>query len=115
MLHIHGLLIGDKGFIRPLLQEDLAQQDIDLQTPLRKNMKDNRPKTFVQQLMKTRRLVETVIGQLAEQFSIEKVRARDCVHLINRFVRKILSHTLAVFLNRFVGRKSLNLATLVEF
>lgn len=113
--NIHGLLIGDKGFIRPLLTEELAQHHIDLQTPLRKNMKDERPKTFVQQLMKTRRLVETVIGQLSERFSIEKVRARDCVHLTNRFVRKILSHTLAVFLNRFVGRKTLNLSTLVEF
>ena len=113
--NIHGLLIGDKGFIRPLLTEELAQQHIDLQTPLRKNMKDERPKTFVQQLMKTRRLVETVIGQLSERFSIEKVRARDCVHLTNRFVRKILSHTLAAFLNRFVGRKTLNLSTLVEF
>lgn len=113
--NIHGLLIGDKGFIRPLLAEELATQHIDLQTPLRKNMKDERPKTFVQQLMKTRRLVETVIGQLAERFSIEKVRARDCVHLTNRFVRKILSHTLAAFLNRFVGRKTLNFSTLVEF
>lgn len=113
--NIHGLLIGDKGFIRPLLTEELAQQYIDLQTPLRKNMKDERPKTFVQQLMKTRRLVETVIGQLSERFSIEKVRARDGVHLTNRFVRKILSHTLAAFLNRFVGRKTLNLSTLVEF
>lgn len=113
--NIHGLLIGDKGFIRPLLTEELAAQHIDLQTPLRKNMKDERPKTFVQQLMKTRRLVETVIGQLAERFSIEKVRARDCVHLTNRFVRKILSHTLAASLNRFVGRKTLNFSTLVEF
>ncbi len=113
--NIHGLLIGDKGFIRPLLTEELAQQHIDLQTPLRKNMKDERPKTFVRQLMKTRRLVETVIGQLSERFSIEKVRARDCVHLTNRFVRKILSHTFAAFLNRFLGRKTLNLSTLVEF
>jgi len=113
--NIHGLLIGDKGFIRPLLAEELATQHIDLQTPLRKNMKDERPKTFVRQLMKTRRLVETVIGQLSERFSIEKVRARDCVHLTNRFVRKILSHTFAAFLNRFLGRKTLNLSTLVEF
>lgn len=53
-------------------------------------MSDERPKTFVQQLMKTRRLIETVIGQLSERFSIEKIHARDCLHLINRFVRKIL-------------------------
>jgi hypothetical protein len=36
-------------------------------------------------LMKARRLVETVIGQLTERFHIEKVRARDTWHLTNRF------------------------------
>jgi hypothetical protein len=71
------LLIGDKGYIRPSLKEELARQALDLQTPLRKNMQDPRPKAAVSQLMKARRLVETVIGQLTERFHIEKVRARD--------------------------------------
>jgi hypothetical protein len=110
---MHGLLIGDKGFIRPLLKEELAQQRIDLQTPLRKNMKDKRPKTFVHQLMKTRRLVETVISQLTERFHIEKVRARDCFHLSNRFIRKILAHTLGTFLNRILGHPILHFDDLV--
>jgi hypothetical protein len=44
--------------------------------------------------MKVRRLVETVIGQLSEQFHIEKVRARDLWHLTSRSARKILSHTV---------------------
>ena len=30
---LKGLLIGDKGFIRPLLKQDLAKIGIDLQTP----------------------------------------------------------------------------------
>lgn len=106
-------MIGDKGFIRPLLKEELAQQGIDLQTPLRKNMKDDRPKTFVHQLMKTRRLVETVIGQLTDRFHIEKVRARDCLHLSNRFIRKILAHTLGTFLNRILGNPILHFDDLV--
>ena len=67
---ISGLLIGDKGYIRPLLRQDLFEQWIDLQTPLRKNMDDNSPESFVQQLMSARRLVETVIGQLTERFNI---------------------------------------------
>jgi hypothetical protein len=54
-------LIGDKGYIRPALKQALAQQGIDLQAPLRKNMPDLRHKAFVSQLMSTRRLVETVI------------------------------------------------------
>jgi len=35
---IHGLLIGDKGFISEDLKLEAAAQEIDLQTPLRKNM-----------------------------------------------------------------------------
>ena len=50
--------------------------------------------------MKTRRLIETVIGQLKGRFKIEKVWARDNRHLTNRFNRKILAHTVCVWLNR---------------
>jgi hypothetical protein len=38
-------------------------------------MKEKRPRSFLQWMLGTRRLVETVIGQLAELFHIEKVRA----------------------------------------
>jgi hypothetical protein len=64
--------------------------------------------------MKTRRLIETVIGQLAERFHIETVRARDLWHLTNRFVRKILAHTMGVFLNKLLDFPPLHLADLVE-
>lgn len=47
-----------------------------------------------------RRLIETVIGQLVERFHIEKIRARDLWHLTSRINRKILAHTLCVWLNR---------------
>jgi hypothetical protein len=111
---IKGLLLGDKGYIRPLLSEELKWQDIDLQTPLRKNMKDSRDKTFVKQLMSARRLVETVIGQLSERFHIEKVRARDLWHAQNRFIRKLLAHTIGVFLNYCLGQQLLQFEVLVQ-
>jgi hypothetical protein len=111
---LSGLLISDKGLIRPTLKEELAKQGLDLQTPLRKNMKDPRPKEVVKLFMKTRRLIETVISQLSEHFHIEKVRARDLWHLTNRFVRKILAHTIGVFLNKLLGHPPLHLAELVE-
>ena len=113
-LNLHGLLIGDKGYIRPQLKDDLAQRSLDLETPLRKNMKETRPKDFVHKLMKTRRLVETVIGQLVERFHIETVWARDIFHLTNRFTRKLLSHTVGVFLNMLLGREALQFESLVE-
>lgn len=108
-----GLLEGDKGFIRPILAEDLHRDGLNLQTPLRKNMKDTRPKAYVKELMRDRRLVETVIGQLTEQFKIQKLRARDKWHLTVRITRKILSHTMAIFINASVGRSPLHIANLV--
>ncbi|MBK8454104.1 MAG: hypothetical protein IPL34_12460 [Thiofilum sp.] len=63
--------------------------------------------------MKDRRLVETVIGQLTEQFAIQTLQARDCWHLTVRITRKILSHTMVVFLNQALGRPPLQLAGLV--
>jgi len=111
---LSGLLIGDKGFIRPSLKEELTEQGLDLQTPLRKNMTETRPASFVQQLLSARRLVETVIGQLTERFNIEKVRARDLWHLTNRFVRKLPAHTMAIFLNNCMHREPLQFEGLVQ-
>lgn len=63
--------------------------------------------------MKTRRLIETVIGQLSDQFHIEKVRARDLWHLTSRVARKVLAHTVGVFLNRQLGRAPLQFEGLI--
>lgn len=97
---VKGLLIGDKGYISEELKQQLADVGINLQTALRKNMKDKRPRDLVIFLMRIRRLIETVIGQLQERFNIEKVWARDTWHLTNRFNRKILAHTVCIWLNR---------------
>lgn len=89
------------------MKEELAQQALDLQTPLRKNRKGPRAKEAVNQWVKTGRLAETVIGQLTERFHIEKVRARDAWHLTNRCIRKWLAHTVGVFLNLRLGSQPL--------
>ena len=68
--HIHGLLGADKGYISPSLTSYYDAQGVDLQTPLRANMKEDRPKPVVRRLMKARRIVETVIGQLSERFTL---------------------------------------------
>ena len=97
---ITGLLIGDKGYLGKDLQQDLLNWGIDLQTAKRSNMKDDRDRYWVKLLVKTRRLVETVIGQLCERFHLQKVRARDLWHLTHRLNRKLLAHTLAFWINR---------------
>jgi hypothetical protein len=110
---IRGLLVGDKGFMRPELQNNLAMNSLHLQTPLRDNMKDNRPKEFLKWMKSTRRLIETVIGQLSERFHIEKVRARDLWHEFSRFWRKLLAHTVCVKLCINQGDEPLQFERLV--
>ena len=57
-------------------------------------MKDPRPKNAVQRLLKTRRRVETVIGQLVEFFGFADCKARDLWHLTAKLARKLLAYNL---------------------
>lgn len=111
---IHGLTLGDKGFIRPDLKDELAKQKVYLQTPLRANMQEDRPKPFMQWIMGTRRLIETVIGQLADRFHIEKIRARDLWHEASRFWRKLLAHTVCIKINLDMGYEPLQFEKLIN-
>jgi hypothetical protein len=69
---------------------------------------------FIQWLTSTRRLVETVIGQLTERFHIEKVRARKFWYLTNRIARKVLAHTVCVFINIKNGTPTLQFELLIK-
>lgn len=93
---LSGLLIGDKGLLSKTKQAELATDRIDLQTPLRDNMHDPRPKSAVQRLLKVRRRVETAIGQLVEFFDFASCKARDLWHLASKLVRKLLAYNLAI-------------------
>ena len=105
---IPSLLLGDKGYIcNDVKKEDLTNEGINLQTPLKTNMKDDRHPLEVKEMNKQRRLIETVIGQLSERFKIEKIRARDIWHLTVRIYRKILAHTVAIFINKMTGNDNL--------
>jgi len=98
--HITGMLLADKGLIRPALKEELAARQVDLQTPLRRNMRDPRPKETLSFMMNLRRRIETVIGQLVERFHIQSIRAKDLWHLCVKVERKILAHTFCFMLNQ---------------
>jgi hypothetical protein len=93
---LSGLLIGDKGLLSKVKQAELAEVGIDLQTPLRDNMDDPRPKTAVQRLLKVRRRVETALGQLIDFFDFTSCKARDIWHLTSRLVRKLLAYNLSI-------------------
>ena len=90
------LLIGDKGFISGELKAEAAAHDIDLQTPLRKNMPDDRDPGAVARLMRTRRTVETAIGKLSEMFAAQTTKARDLPSFVNRMARKLLAYNFSL-------------------
>lgn len=112
---IKGWLLGDKGYISSYLKQNLKNHDINLWTALRKNMTSEPGRSLVldRLCMTVRRRIETVIGQLAERFHIEKVRARDMWHFTARIRRKILSHTIAVWVAKQLGIDPLHHAAIL--
>jgi hypothetical protein len=50
-----------------------------------------------------RQRIETIFSQLVSRYKMKVVWARDTWHFSVRFVRKILSHTIAILLCRREG------------
>lgn len=112
---IQGMIIADKGLIGVDYKNELQQfTGINLQTAVRSNMEEKRSKKFIKWLVSTRRLVETVIGQLTDRFQIEKIRARKLWYLTNRVARKVLSHTICAYINKKIGNPPLQFELLVK-
>lgn len=76
-------------------------------------MQDSRDPHWVRLLQRVRRLIETVIGQLSEQFNLEKVWSRDVWHLTSHLNRKLLAHTVCLWLNRLSTFEPLQFDNLV--
>lgn len=72
-------------------------------------MEKTRPNWFLKYMMKTRKIVETVISQLTERFNINKVKAKIMWTLTNRIARKLLSHIMVLFINKKQVNKALQL------
>lgn len=97
-------IIGDKGYINNDLKNSLAKEkEILLISLKRKNSKFKFEKQFRNALSKTRRRVETSFSQLAEQFNINRVRAKSKWGLMVRIILKILAHNLSFIINILIG------------
>ena len=109
MLHTR---FGDKGFLDQWRQQQLAYRGVFLRTPTRRNMKSSNGwnETFTH----FRKLVETVGSQLTQQFQLQPLKLRSFWHLCHRLIRKVLSHTICVFLNLLLHRPPLAIANLVS-
>jgi Transposase DDE domain len=110
----NGMAPADKGFIDADKQALLAARHaILVVTSPRTRMQTTYPRTFLKACGRWRKVIETVGAHLTERFAVERIRAHDLWHYQHRLIRKVLAHTVAVFLNLQMGRQPLDLEGLV--
>lgn len=95
-LELKGVLLGDKGYLSKAKTEILAARGLKLLTPVRKSMKNAKPKTQQEkELLSRRGLIETVNDQLKNLHQIEHTRHRS----INNFMVNVMAGVVAYCLN----------------
>jgi hypothetical protein len=105
-----GLVPADKGFIDAYRQTLLAERHgVVVVTPPRKGMGTAYSTRLLSLCARLRKGVETVGSHLTERFAVARIRVHDLWHFQPRVIRKILAHTIGVFLNLQLGRPSLDL------
>ena len=110
-----GVVSADKGFIDAVRQALLAErQGVTLVTPPRQRMQAAFAPAVLKTCARWRKRVETVGSHLTERFAVARIRVRALWHLQHRLIRKILAHTVGVFLNLQCGRKPLDLDGLLS-
>jgi len=109
-----GLCPTDKGFIDPFRQPLLLDRyGVKIVTPARLNMTQEHPTELRKFCSRIRRIVETVGSHLTERFAVARIRVHDVWHFQHCIIRKVLAHTVMVFLNLKLGRDPLDLDGLV--
>jgi hypothetical protein len=107
----HGWVLGDRNYWDPELCRQLLPQGIYLLAPFKsaKHQKFRWPWQFSQM----RYRIDTVFGQLVDRFHAKRTWAQDTWHLTSRWLRKVLSHTLAAWCCQQVGLPLLHFADLL--
>lgn len=106
-------VIGDRNYWSPQEQQTLRDQGVDLTAPFRKKSRDPDPAAAAV-LSRLRQVIEPVIGQLATRLNAQRTRGRDLWHLTSRLTRKLLSHTIALWINARQGHPPTQLALLIN-
>ncbi|MFI6326250.1 IS982 family transposase [Nonomuraea sp. NPDC050556] len=105
-----GWVLADRAYGGAALTQQLREQGLHLLAPLLAKTATNRPPRWS---VGKRRRIETVFGQLATRYHLKQVWARDAWHLWSRWLRKILSHTMAILLCQRAGLSPLRFAQLL--
>lgn len=105
--HTDLVVIGDKGYISAQQAAELLDHNrIHLHTLPRRNQKSQLPASVKQLFNAARQMIETVNGQLTEQFNIETNHAHSFWGLCTRLYAKLTAHTLCIYINRLLGKPS---------
>ncbi len=102
-----GWVLADRNYWSPLLSEQLHDYEEGPMLMARFKRKNDTEKRrglrWPSWLAAKRQKIESVFSQLVSRFNMKVVRARDTWHFCSRFLRKVLSHTMAVIFCRREG------------
>jgi hypothetical protein len=102
--HTDLTVVGDKAYISaPVAAALWARNRIRLLTVPRRNQTPQLPAPICRLLNSSRQIVETVNGQLVEQFHLQTNHAHTFPGLCARLHTKLAAHTLCIYLNRLLG------------
>jgi hypothetical protein len=103
--HTDLTVYGDKGYISAAIAAELLRTNrLRLLTLPRSNQKCQVPGPVRKTFNTVRQIIETVNGQLTEQFHIEHNHAHTFWGLCARLYTKLTAHTLCIFINRLRGQ-----------
>jgi hypothetical protein len=98
-------VLGDKAYISADKAAQLWQQNrVQLKTLPRRNQRHQLPPPVKHLFNAVRQMIETVNGQLSEQFNIETNHAHTFLGLCTRLHTKLAAHTLCIYINRLLGK-----------
>ena len=98
-------VLGDKAYIsKPAADALLTDNRLQLLALPRRNQKKQLPVQLRRLLNGIRQIIETVNGQLSEQFHIERNHAHTFLGLCARLYTKLTAHTLCIYINRLIGQ-----------
>ena len=112
MQGVAGYVLADRNYWKPDLSQRLKSYGLYLLAPYKSAKHEKHP--YPRSLTHMRDRIETVFGQLVQRFHAKRTWARDLWHLTSGWMRKFLSHTLAVYFCSLADIPYLSFAKLVS-
>ena len=90
---LYGKLFGDRGYISKTLNEVLSEQNLELVTKIKKNMKNRLLSVFDRIMLRKRALIETINDQLKNICQIEHTRHRSAANFLVNVIGALIAYT----------------------